>query len=169
MKISVKKITLTAVLSSAAIVMSMVESLIPPLPFMPSGARLGLSNIVTMFAADAIGLPTALIIAVVKSVFVFLTRGITAGCMSLAGGLFSTVMMWLILVKLQRSYVLGGVAGALSHNLAQLLIAYFITSTTVLFYVPFLILFGILAGLLSGVVLKATIPVLLRLKGKLYE
>lgn len=167
MKISVRKITLTAVLSSAAIVLSLVESLIPPLPFMPPGAKLGLSNIVTMFCAGTIGLPTALTIAVVKSVFVFLTRGVAAGCMSLAGGLFSTLMMWLVLMKLQRSYVLGGVAGALSHNLAQLLIAYIITSTTVLFYVPFLILFGVLAGLLSGVVLKVTIPALLRLKEKL--
>lgn len=169
MKSSVKKLTLTAVLSSAAIVLSFLESLIPPLPFMPPGAKLGLSNIVTMFAAGTLGLPAALAIAVVKSAFVFLTRGVTAGCMSLAGGLFSTLMMWLVLVKLRRSYALGGMAGALSHNLGQLLIAYVITSTTVLFYVPFLILFGVLTGLLSGVVLKVTIPALLRLKGKMYE
>jgi len=149
--------------------LSLLESLIPPLPFMPPGAKLGLSNIVTMFAVGTMGLPTALTIALVKSVSVFLTRGVTAGCMSLAGGLFSTAMMWLVLVKLQRSYILVGVAGALSHNLAQLLIAYVITSTTVLFYIPFLILFGVLTGLLSGVVLKVTVPALIRLKGRLYE
>lgn len=169
MKRSVKKLTLTAVLSSAAIVLSFLESLIPPLPFMPPGAKLGLSNIVTMFTAGTLGLPAALTVALVKSVFVFLTRGITAGCMSLAGGLLSTFMMWLLLVKLNRSYILGGIAGALSHNFAQLLVAYIITSTTVLFYIPFLVLFGVFTGLLSGVVLKVTVPALLRLKGKLYE
>ena len=45
------RLTTLAVLGALAIVLSALENLIPPLPMMPPGAKLGLSNIVTMFAA----------------------------------------------------------------------------------------------------------------------
>ena len=45
------------------------ENLIPPLPMMPPGAKLGLSNLATMYAADSLGLPSALFLAVFKGVF----------------------------------------------------------------------------------------------------
>ena len=44
------RLTTLAVLGALAIVLSALENLIPPLPMMPPGAKLGLSNIVTMFA-----------------------------------------------------------------------------------------------------------------------
>ena len=42
--------------------------------------------------------------------------------------------------------------------------AVLLTTTSVLFYVPFLLLFSVLTGLLTGLVLKATLPPLERLK-----
>ena len=57
-----------------------------------------------------------------------------------------------------------GVCGALAHNAAQLCAAYFLTSTSVLFYVPFLLVFGVLTGLLTGLVLKLTLAPLERLQ-----
>ena len=53
---------------------------------------------------------------------------------------------------------------ALAHNAAQLCAAYFLTSTSVLFYVPFLLVFGVLTGLLTGLVLKLTLAPLERLQ-----
>ena len=60
-----------------------------------------------------------------------------------------------------------GVCGALSHNAAQLLVAYAITSTPVTFYLPFLLVFGVLTGLLTGLVLKLTLPPLAALGRRL--
>lgn len=57
----------------------------------------------------------------------------------------------------------GGVRGP-GHNAAQLCVAYFLTSTSVLFYVPFLLVFGVLTGLLTGLVLKLTLKPLERLQ-----
>ena len=68
------------------------------------------------------------------------------------------------LKKTKSSLGVVGVCGALCHNAAQLCVAYLLTTTSVLFYVPFLLLFGVLTGLLTGLVLKATLPPLERLK-----
>ena len=57
-----------------------------------------------------------------------------------------------------------GHAVALAHNAAQLCVAYFLTGTSVAFYVPFLVLFGVLTGQLTGLVLKLTLKPLERLQ-----
>ena len=138
-------VAFTGILAALALALSFLEGLLPPLPMMPPGAKLGLSNIATMYAAGSLGLPSALFLAVFKGLFSLMTRGVVAGLMSLSVGVV-------------------GVCGALCHNAAQLCVAYLLTTTSVLFYVPFLLLFSVLTGLLTGLVLKATLPPLERLK-----
>lgn len=163
-----RKITVTALLAALAIVLSFIESFLPALPFLPPNAKVGLSNIVTMFAAGTIGLPTALVIAVIKGVFALLTRGITAGIMSLAGGIISTGVMWFVFRRLKGSYIISGVCGSLFHNITQLGVAYFITYTSVFFYVPFVMIFGVLTGILTGTALKYCIPPLEKIRNRLF-
>lgn len=157
-------VALTGLLAALALALSFLEGLLPPLPFLPPGAKLGLSNIVTMYAAGTLGLPCAVFLALLKGGFALLTRGAVAGCMSLAGGLFSTVCMWLLLKKARASLSVVGVCGALAHNAAQLCVAYAITATPVVVYLPFLLVFGVLSGLLTGLVLKLTLPPLSKLQ-----
>ena len=83
MKKKAEHIALIGLLGALALVLGILENLLPPLPGMPPGAKAGLSNLVTMFAAGAIGLPAALFIAAIKGLFAFLTRGVSAGLMSL--------------------------------------------------------------------------------------
>ena len=91
-----RKIAVCGLLGALALVLTLLEGMLPPIPGLPPGARPGLSNIVTMFAAGSLGLPYALAIALIKGVFAFLTRGVTAGLMSLSGGLISTLAMWAV-------------------------------------------------------------------------
>ena len=53
--------------------------------------------------------------------FALLTRGVTAGLLSISGGVLSALVMWLLLQKTRASLSLVGVCGALSHCAAQLL------------------------------------------------
>lgn len=156
------RVALAGLLGALALALSLVENLLPPLPGMPPNARLGLSNLATMYAAGALGLPWALCLAGIKAGFAFLTRGVTAGLMSLSGGMLSTFVMWLLLKKTPLGLALVGVGGALAHNLAQILAAWALTSPAVLFYVPFLAVYGLLTGILTGTVLKLTLPALER-------
>lgn len=158
-----KKVAFCGLLAALAIVLTMFENMLPEIPLLPPGCRLGLSNIVTMFCAGTIGLPAAVCIAFLKSGFVFLTRGITAGLMSLSGGIFSTLIMWLCL-KYGRFGMIGvGICGALAHNAAQLFMAVLLTSPAVFSYTPFLILFSIPAGAATGTVLRFALPALNRM------
>lgn len=160
MKWSAGKVAFTGVLAALALVLSILEGALPAIPGYPPGARLGLSNIAVMYTASTMGLPSALCIALIKGAFALFTRGGVAGLMSLLGGVCSTLVMWLCLEKTTMSLILIGVLGSLSHNLAQLLAAWWLTSTTVLFYIPPLLVIGILTGMLTGLALKTTLPVL---------
>ena len=159
-----KKVAFRGLLSALAIVLSVFENMLPEIPMLPPGCRLGLSNIVTMFAAGTIGLPTALAVAVLKGLFAFLTRGVTAGLMSLCGGVCSTFIMWLCLKNRHLSMLFTGICGALAHNMAQLAVACVITSTAVFGYAPALILFAIPAGAVTGTVLRLALPALERIR-----
>ncbi|MBR4451363.1 MAG: Gx transporter family protein [Clostridia bacterium] len=157
------RLALAAILCAQAIALSFIESLIPPLPFLPPGAKPGLSNIVTMFAADCVGAAQAYTITVIKSLFVFITRGFTAAAMSLAGGLLScTAMILLIKFSKERLGIIGiSVISALCHNAGQLIMSVFITgSDKTFYYAPFLAVFGVITGILTGIIFKAVLPAL---------
>ena len=70
----VKRLALMGLLFALAMALSFLESLLPALPMLPPGIRLGLSNIVTMYALFALGPVSGYTIAVLKSLFVLLTR-----------------------------------------------------------------------------------------------
>lgn len=162
MKLETRRIAFIGLLAALAIVFSFLEGLLPPLPFLPPGVKLGLSNIVTMFAAGTTGIFSAIAIAVIKGIFAFLTRGVTAGIMSLFGGILSTLVMWIILKKTKASLSVVGVGGALTHNLAQLTTAFFLTRAAAFYYAPFMLILGVITGLLTGAVLKISLPPLMK-------
>ena len=74
MKKKAEHIALIGLLGALALVLGILENLLPPLPGMPPGAKAGLSNLVTMFAAGAIGLPAAVHCGDQGSVCVFDAR-----------------------------------------------------------------------------------------------
>jgi len=162
-----KKIATLGILSAQALVLSVLESFIPALPYLPPGTKPGLSNIVTMFAAAEIGLPSALTIAFIKSLFALITRGFTAFCMSLAGGVLSTLVMWTLFRIKKRPFGLAGIGmlSAIGHNLGQVLMASVLTSTvSIISTLPFLAIFSIITGFLTGTILKMLLPVLNKIK-----
>ncbi len=167
------KTALSAILCALALSLSFLENLIPPIPFLPPGAKPGFSNIITMFAAGSLGLVQTLMIVLVKGCFALVTRGVTAGIMSFSGGLLSAIAMFILLKYGNRIFGLMGISviSALCHNTGQLIAAAFITGTpSVVYYAPALAIFGIVTGAVTGVIFKAVIPALNKLdKTSLYK
>lgn len=153
MRSPIKKLSLSGLLGALALVLAYIEGLFPPLPLLPPGAKLGLSNLVTMYAAGALGLPYALFVAVIKGLFSLFTRGYTAGLMSLCGGILSAFVLYAVLRYTKLSFVAVGVCGAIAHNFAQFIVSFALMGEAVVFYVPALLLFGILSGALTGLLL----------------
>lgn len=150
-------------LTAQAVALSALESMLPALPFLPPGGKAGFSNIITMYAASSAGLPAALTIAFLKSLFVLLTRGGTAFLMSLAGGVVSTLLMALLLKSGRFGLIGVGVGGALGHNLAQFFVAVWLTGTpAIAAYLPVLLLFSLFSGTVTGFLLYLLLPALLR-------
>ena len=87
------RIALIGLMLSLALVLSLFESMLPALPFLPVGVKLGLSNIVTMYCLFFLGARPAFAVAALKSLFVLLTRGPTGAAMSFAGGILSLAVM----------------------------------------------------------------------------
>lgn len=151
-------------LAAVAITLSYLESLLPTAAFLPPGAKPGLSNIANFFAAAALGLPSALSIALLKAVFAGITRGATAFFMSLCGGVCSTVLLYVLLRKSKRlGYIGVGVLAAVAHNLGQLAVAaVLVGNVSVLGYAPVLLLCGVAAGILTGFIFRAVLPALIK-------
>lgn len=164
-----RSITNMAMLFAVAIVLSFLESLLPPLPYLPPGFKLGLSNIAVMYALFFMGRKSAFTIAVLKSGFVFMTRGATSGILSLSGGLASVlVMLALAAVGNKKiSYLMLSISGAIFHNLGQLAaLTLLMLNTYALWYTPVLLAAGIVMGFVTGSVLKIVMPALKYISGK---
>lgn len=165
----VKRLALMGLLFALAMALSFLESLLPALPMLPPGIRLGLSNIVTMYALFVLGPVSGFTIAVLKALFVLLTRGAVAAAMSAAGGAFSVTIMLLLslLPGIKEQYLLLSVFGGAAHNIGQLVMARFIINNQyVWYYFPVLLAAGLLMGAITGMALRVVLPYLNRLNLK---
>ncbi len=160
-----KTVCVFGVLGALALALGAFENLIfPEIPFLPAGAKVGLSNIVTMVAGSLYGFFGALYIALLKALFAFVTRGAVAGAMSLCGGIFSVVALSLLIKKEGKtlSFVGIGVLCAVFHNLGQLFCSCVLSGAAMLGYGKYLLVFAIISGSLTGVVLNAVMPRLIK-------
>ena len=158
-----KRVALLGILGAPALALTFLESLLPPLPGMPPGAKPGFSNIVTMYTVSSIGTAQALYITLIKAIFAGLTRGPSAFVMSLVGGIFSTLTMSALLRMSGRPLGIAGisVSSAVAHNAGQLLVAMvLLKSVAAAGYLPVLIFFSVATGLVTGTVLKYIMPAL---------
>ena len=147
-----RKLTLLSMLCAIALTIFMVEAQIPPLTPIP-GIKMGLANIITVFAVFAIGARDA---AAVLFVRVFL-GAVFAGNFSTifysaAGGICAigiTILSCKILTKNQLW--IAGVLGAIAHSIGQMAMAIAITQTVGLIaYLPIMLIASIFSGSFTG-------------------
>ncbi|NLT49216.1 MAG: Gx transporter family protein [Clostridiales bacterium] len=161
-----QSMVLAAMIFAVALVLSLVENMMPPLPIAVPGVKFGLSNIAVMYALFFLGKKQAYLIAVLKGGFVFITRGIIAGALSLSGGILSITVMLLLLVVFREkiSYLSISIFGAVSHNIGQFLVIILLyTGMNILPYLPVLLISGVIAGIVTSTLLRFIMPALKRL------
>ena len=160
-----RRIALSGLLFALAMALSFIEGTLT-IPGLLPGMKLGLANIVVMYALFFMGVRQALYLDLLKALFVFLVSGGTAGFLSLCGGLLSLLVMWVLYYKLpfQPTWFILSVCGALAHNIGQLLGAGLILSSAMsLYYAPVMLVLGLIMGALTSLTLKAILPALGRL------
>jgi heptaprenyl diphosphate synthase len=160
----VRRVTLDGALFALAVVLSVVEGMLP-MPAPVPGVRLGLANIAVMYALLFVGRRDALTLAVLKGLFAFVTRGVVAGALSLSGGAASVIIMIILMAAFRErvSYAMLSVAGALAHNAGQMAVVKFIySSLTLAAYAPALVISGIASGIVTAAILRALLPAVRR-------
>jgi heptaprenyl diphosphate synthase len=151
--VNTRRLAMASVLVGLALIFSYVEAVIP-IPVGIPGVKLGIANLVVLIALYKLDIRYAFGINLVRiCVNGLLFTGISGALYSLAGGLFSLLIM-VILKKTDLFSVVGvSMAGGVAHNIGQLFIAGLIISDMRIFiYLPVLMFSGIISGIVIGIV-----------------
>lgn len=153
-----RKVTRLSMFLALAVVLNIVENVIPIFQGVVPGVKLGLTNIVILFVLYKYGFKEALSLSITRVILVgILNTGLfsVAFFLSLSGALFSIIMMGLVKKLTKLSIVGVSVIGSLFHSLGQIIVvAIILYSVTAFNYLPILILFSIPTGILTGVLCK---------------
>lgn len=145
------RLTTLAIATSLAMVLSFLESLLPPLVAVP-GVKIGLSNIVTVFLIYTLGKRDAAAVSAVRVSLSSLLFGSAVSFLySLSGALLSYLLMILSKRLLPFGTVGVSVLGGVAHNVGQVAAAILIMENAyIAYYLPPLLISGVLAGVLVG-------------------
>jgi len=154
---------LLSIMLAIMFVVSALEKMLPPFPFIPPGASIGLANVAVMYTVFFIGGKEAFALNIMKAGLIALSRGPTAGALSLAGGMLSVCAV-VILVRVFSggiSVIILSVISAAAHNMGQLAVfAAIMGISAAMYYFPFLIIVSVFFGIITGIVLNAVLPVI---------
>ncbi|WP_122789144.1 Gx transporter family protein [Intestinibacillus sp. Marseille-P6563] len=157
-----KKIAQGGLLVAVALVLSLVEKMFPLQAVVPiPGIKLGLANVVTLFALTLLGTQAALTILLCRVTLASIFMGsITGFLFSLFGGLLALLVMRLLLLREDRWFSLVGVSigGAATHNIGQIGAAILTLGTlNVAAYLPLLLVSSIPMGWVTGLTASAVL------------
>lgn len=150
---SSKKIARYALMVALAMVLSWMENLVPVSTAVP-GVKLGLTNLVVIFALYRMSLRDAAAVSFIRVLLVSFTFGNAyAFAYSLAGAALSLAVMALLKKTGKFSMVGVSVSGGVCHNVGQILVAMAVLGTgKIALYLPVLLISGLGAGVAIGVV-----------------
>ncbi|HOM01709.1 MAG TPA: Gx transporter family protein [Acetivibrio sp.] len=153
---NVKKTILLGLFVSQALILSIVESWIP-VPAPVPGVKLGLANIITVITIIFFGFREALAVVFVRCVLssIFGGGGWMLFLFSVTGGILSAAVMSLLYKSGRDKFSITGIsiAGAISHNIGQILVAaFFMKDLAVAVVLPVLLISGCIMGFFVGLV-----------------
>jgi len=152
---SIKKITVSALLTALSLALFSIELLIPPFPFCPA-AKIGLANSVSLFMLvnpKRFKYTEVFIVVVARCLLSALITGrLVSVLFSLCGGLVAVIAMISVRFFLdEKKIVIISVVGAIFHNFTQISVAVLIYGTmSAFYYIPSMFIAGIASGALIG-------------------
>ena len=160
-----RRLTRNAMLTGVALIIFTIELQLPPLTSIP-GIKMGLANIITVYALFALGPGDAAAILTARILLGTAIAGNLSTLMySAAGGCVCLLAMLLLRRMLtEKQLWVASVIGAAAHNAGQIAVAIAVTGTMgLLAYLPVLLMSGMIAGLFTGLSAQAVVN---RMKGR---
>lgn len=154
-----KRIAYCAMLIALAMIFGYVEALIP-FSFGIPGMKLGLANLVIVVALYMLPANQVFFIQLARIVLVsFLFGNMSMMLYSLAGGILSFFIMCLLKRKKDFSIIGVSMAGGVSHNIGQLIVASLaVQNIWLAYYLPVLMIAGLVTGFLIGILAHKILP-----------
>ena len=151
--VKTKKLVYIAVLLSAALVLHILESFLPPFVPLP-GIKPGLANAVTLFAVIKLDRRSAFAVLLMRIVIgSFFFGNVFAFIYSLCGGMLSFAGVACLLKPFKRNVVFLSVVSAILHNIGQVSAAVLLTKTPLVFmYLAPLTVSAVICGVFTGAV-----------------
>ena len=169
--IHLNKITLFSAMLVTSILLSYAESLVP-FQVYGIGFKIGLANIATIVAMFTLSYTCALLIGILRVAFLsYFFSNLIYFQLSISGFLISFIVMAILFSfyrldirhndkRLDIKIILVSIAGSISHNIAQIVVCYFILGNQLIVFktlyvlIPIAIVTGTIVGYLSTRVLK---------------
>ena len=146
-----RSLTTLALLTALSLLLFTVENFLPP-PVPIPGVKLGLANVVTVWALYHVSASHAALVLFARvMIAAFFSGAASALLFSLTGGLLG--LCGALCVRHRAPVWMASAVGGALHNLGQLAAAIFITRSTALrSYLPFLLLAGLICGSVTGMI-----------------
>ena len=147
-----KKLAAMAMLTAVALIIFVVEAQIPALVPIP-GIKLGLANIITVFAVFSFGSWEAALILAVRIFFGAVFAGNFSTILYSAAGGALAIGITILLKRFLtiKQLWIAGTLGAIAHSIGQMAVAVLITQTPgLLIYLPVLIFCSVITGTFTG-------------------
>lgn len=152
---STKRITGIALFTAVALILSLIESVLPPLfPYAP-GVKLGLSNLATLIALVILGYGDAFIVAALKCLLSSVFGGnLSALIYSVPSAFISLAVMSLLYRFLWKWLSITGISfvGATVFNAVQLAVASMVAGVNLAPMLAFMLAASTLAGVGIGLI-----------------
>lgn len=147
-----KRLAQLGLLTALSLIASYIELLIP-MPIGIPGVKLGLANLMIVWALYAMGPLEALAVNGMRILLSgFLFGNLSMILYSLAGAFSSFVCMYLAKKSSRFSMIGVSIIGGVTHNAGQLLTAMMVLETkSLIYYGPVLLAAGLITGFLIGV------------------
>lgn len=158
-----RKLILLGLMTSYSLALFLIETQIPnPLLYWFPGAKLGLSNIITLLCLINFGTKDTFKVLSVRIIISSIFAGpVSTFLFSIAGGYLSFLGMSLTTKVKDLSIISVSIVGAVLHNIGQLLMASLIMdSISVMSYLPLMLGASLVTGIFIGIVVKFSEPLL---------
>ncbi len=154
-----KDITTISALTAMSVVIGILESLITPVGDILPGLKLGLANVIIVFALYKYNFSKALMISIIRVFIVALLRsGFGFNFFFSLGGAMLSIIVMALAKKTHLSLIGVSILGSISHSIGQVLIGMLILkNSNIIYYLPYLTLFSIPTGIIIGVIAKKLI------------
>ena len=150
-----KKMVFLGLIVGYSLILYIIETYIPNpfIVFFP-GAKLGLTNIITLVSLLIFGFKETFIIVTVRVILSSIFAGPMSYLLFRIGGAYLSLIVMFLVNKIKGFSVIGvSIAGAIAHNIGQLLVASILVENFLMItYLPFMLATSLVTGLFVGIV-----------------